>query len=340
MIRTCTLVLIAALAMPQNALAWGAKGHTLINRLGAQAFPAEMPAFIRSASAVDEIATLGPEEDRLKGSGESWDADNDPGHYLDAGDDGTVDGVHLDALPASMRDYAAALAAAHANPWSAGYLPYSIMDGFEQLREDFAYWRVDDYGATHAADASLRARFATDRALREVLTVRDLGVWGHFIADGSQPLHVTIHFNGWGNYPNPHNYTQAHIHSVFESEFVDRYETPDLIREQMAASTILSPEHFLSQDEIATLTGRYLEGTASAVVPLYQIEALHGFETGSSQAIAFTATQLARGAAELRDLSDLAWQNSLYASVGYPSESVKDILSGRVPLSESMLQTV
>ncbi len=26
--------------------------------------------------------------------------------------------------------------------YKAGYLPYSIVDGFQQLRKDFAYWRA------------------------------------------------------------------------------------------------------------------------------------------------------------------------------------------------------
>ncbi len=326
------LALVLAL-MPTSALAWGTKGHTLINRLAAQSFPASMPAFIRTPTAISEIAALGPEEDRLKGSGTSWDADNDPGHYLDLGDDGTVDGVSLSALPPSMNAYAIALEAAHRTPWSAGYLPYSIMDGFEQLRDDFAYWRVEDYGARHARNAALRAQFATARNLRGMLTIRDLGMWGHFVADGCQPLHVTVHFNGWGRYPNPHGYTQAPIHSFFESTFVNRYESAARVLEDVRRSTMPMPSHLLSQSEIASLTSSYLKGTASAVDPLYRIEQSRGFDVGSPAAVAFTAQQLARGVAELRDLSALAWSDSLYVKIGYPAQSVRDILNGRVPMT-------
>lgn len=328
------------LLFPSPVLAWGLKGHTTINRLAAQSFPADMPAFTHAAAAIDEIATLGPEEDRLKGAGKSWDSDNDPGHYLDLGDDGTIDGVALSALPDDMSDYAVALEPAHTTPWRVGYLPYSIMDGFEQLREDFAYWRVDAYGAEHASDPVLRSRFAIDRAVRELLTIRDLGVWGHFVGDGSQPLHVTVHYNGWGNYPNPNNYTQAHIHSPFESDFVDRYVTTADVEAQLTAAETAAPDHLLSQNEVATMTASYLEGTAAAVGPLYRLWAAGGFTSGSPEAVSFTAKQLARGADELRDLSALAWRNSLYASVGYPSQSVQQILDGRIPLTEALLGTV
>jgi hypothetical protein len=337
--RSAALVLALTFFSPESALGWGLKGHEIISRLGAQSLPAEMPAFVRTKAAIGEIAALGPEEDRLKGSGESWDDDNDPGHYLDLGDDGAVDGVSLSALPVSMKAYAQALDNAHTSPWSAGYLPYSIIDGFEQLRTDFAIWRVDDYGASHAANAALRARFAADRALRETLTLRDLGVWSHFVGDGSQPLHVTVHFNGWGRYPNPQNYTDAPIHSLFESDFVDRYVSIADVRRSMTVPHAVAVSSLLSQAQIASIVGAYLTKTNEAVIPLYRIAGPTGagFKKYSAKAVNFTAAQLARGATELRDLSDLAWRDSLYDSVGYPYHSVRNILDGNVPLTSALL---
>ncbi len=221
--RSICAALVFALALallPQLAFAWGYVGHTIINRLAAESLPENLPAFARTPDAIAEITTLGPEEDRIKGAGRSWDDDNDSGHYLDIGDDGTVAGVvRLDALPKDMQAYADALAKVGTNPYRMGYVPYSIMDGFERVRQDFAIWRVDDYLATHATTQEARDEFAKDRALREKLTLRDIGDWGHFVGDGSQPLHITVHFNGWGNYPNPNSYTTEHIHSPFETAF-------------------------------------------------------------------------------------------------------------------------
>lgn len=337
--RLSVIVLCLITFVPQSASAWGYKGHELISRLGAQSFPSDMPSFVRTPAAVEEIATLGPEEDRLKGSGESWDDDNDPGHYFDVGDDGSVDGIALSALPQSMKAFDVALAPTHATPWSVGYLPYSILDGYEQLRDDFALWRVYGYGAAHSATASLRAQFAQARSLREALILRDIGVWSHFIGDGSQPLHVTIHFNGWGDYANPHDYTREPIHSLFESDFVNRYVTMQDVRAQLPAEDIAPPMHLLSQSELDSMVGSYLADTAAAVEPLYEIAGATGagFRTGSPAATSFTAKQLARGAAELRNLCDLAWRDSFFASVGYPERSVQDILSGKAPLSAALL---
>ncbi len=332
-----TFALVLTL-LPQMAFAWGYVGHTIINRLAAESLPENLPAFVRTPDAIAEIATLGPEEDRIKGAGRSWDDDNDPGHYLDIGDDGTVAGVvRLDALPSDMQAYADALAKAGTNPYRMGYIPYTIMDGFERVRQDFAVWRVDDYLATHATTQAARDEFAKDRALREVLTLRDIGDWGHFVGDGSQPLHITVHFNGWGNYPNPNIYSTEHIHSPFETAFVNKYAKIADVRAAMPMMRLSIPDHLLSQGEIGTLVGGYLLETSKQVEPLYKLWAAQAFQNGSQDAISFTDMQLARGASMLRQLIFLAWENSLYASFGYPEVPVRDILSGKVVPTQASL---
>lgn len=328
-----TTALCAALVLafsPLRALAWGSTGHTMINHLAAASLPSTLPAFVRSPHAVDEITELGPEEDRIKGAGQSWDDDNDPGHYLDIDDDGTIAGVvRLDALPKDMRTYGDDLEKASTDPYRMGYVPYSIMDGFERVRKDFAIWRVDDYETAHAPTPELRAAFASDRALREDLTLRDIGDWGHFVGDGCQPLHITIHFNGWGNYPDPHGYTKEHIHSFFESTFVNEYAKIGDVRAKMAPYVPLDPATLLSQEQIAAMVGSYLIGTSKAVDPLYALYAADDFQTGNQRAIDFTDAQLARGAVELRNLIAIAWEDSINADFGYPEVPVRDILSGK-----------
>src|SRR5262249_41715259 len=47
------------------------------------------------------------------------------------------------------------------------------------------------------------------------------GWLGHYVADGSQPLHTTVNYDGWVNPENPSGYTTEHgIHAKFESTFV------------------------------------------------------------------------------------------------------------------------
>jgi len=315
--------------MPGTALAWGATGHREINGDAARALPDGVPAFLRTPAALSEIEALGPEPDRLKGAGDSWDRDDDPGHFADVGDDGTIFGARLDALPANMGAYAKILAAMGSDPYRAGYLPYSIADGWEQVRQDFAYYRAFAYLADHAAPAA-RATFAAERDLREDLTLRDIGYWGHFVGDGSQPLHVSVHYNGWGEYPNPNGYTTAHIHSAFESQFVREHVSPQAVAQLVPAAPPAPPSALLTQAQILAFTGDYLRATAAHVPELYAIEKKGGFTGATPEAVAFATARVADGATELRNLIVLAWDNSQYASVGYPAISVRDITTGAV----------
>lgn len=317
-VRVASLFAAAVLACVAPAFAWGGKGHTIISEAGAKALAAQhdLPAFLTSQTAIFEIGYLGPEEDRLKGSGSSWDGDNDPGHFVDVQDDGTVAGVvRLDALPKSQAAYDDALRAAHTDPYKQGYLPYAILDGWQQLRSDFAYWRVD------------KGRV---RTLDEQLILRDIGVWSHFVGDASQPLHVSVHFNGWGDYANPNGYTQSRrTHSFFESEFVDKYASEDDVQKLAGAQPALSASTtLLPQEAVLREIARYLNATASTVPHLYAIEKAGGFANGSPEAIHFVNERLAAGAQELRDLTLWAWEDSLNASVGYPAKPVREILSG------------
>ena len=316
-IRIVALAIAAAVMCAAPAAAWERKGHEMVNYLAAKGLAGRVPAFLTTTQATFEIRYLGPEMDRLKGSGESWDSDNDPGHYIDLRDDGTVAGVvRLDALPDSAAAYDEALRAANTNEYRQGYLPYSILDGWEQLREDFAYWRVDKGEA---------------RAIDQQLILRDLGTWGHFVADACQPLHVTVHFNGWGKYPNPSGYTESRkTHALFEGEFVNRYVSEQRVASLVPRATSLpAPKALLSQAAVLHEIGRYLLASGHTVPQLYQIEKAGGFADGSPQAVQFTASRLAAGATEMRDLTVWAWEDSLNESVGYPAQRVRDILSGK-----------
>jgi len=331
--RIASLLIAALFVLPAPAFAWGSKGHEIIGQLAASSFSAVLPAFMRAMPAQYEMMYLGPELDRLKGSGTAWDAENDPGHYIDLDDNAMVAGVvSLQKLPESREAYDTALRTANTDQYRQGYSPYAIVEGWQQLREDFAYWRVDNYRVSRGALAAVRAEAATNRAIDQALILRDAGIWGHFVEDACQPLHVTIHYNGWGKYPNPNGYTMSYqTHSFFESTFVDRYVSPGRVRPLMKASTITAPETLLTQDQVMANVADYISGSLQAVTPLYDIEKAGGFAQGTPEAVTFTAAQLARGADELRDLVTLAWYDSLNAKVGYPYQSVRDILKGLPP---------
>ncbi len=312
-----------------QALAWGAMGHRLIGALAVEGLPPELPAFLRTAQAAQQVGELAREPDRSKGSGQPHDHDLDPGHFVNVDDTGRVrGGPPLSDLPPDREQYDAALRAAGTDAFKSGYLPYNIDDGFQQLAKDFAYWRVETAALRTATDAGQRAWIARDRALREQLALRDLGVWAHFIGDGSQPLHVSVHYNGWGPYPNPQRYTDDRLHGPFEGAFIHTYVTAAMVRAQM---TPYRP----CAGPLAACTATYLAATGRWVEPLYALWGQGGFVHGDARGRAFAAARLADGASALRDRIVDAWRASADGEAGYqPSITVKAAEAGQpVPIA-------
>src|SRR5215472_11292791 len=172
------------LLVPTHALGWGSTGHRFIGEIAIQTLPEEVPSFLRTDDVARQVGELAREPDRWRGSGDVHDKERDPGHFVNIGDDLSIfGGPKLSALPPTRLDYDTALRAAGTTQYKAGYLPYSIVDGFQQLKTDFAYWRADSAGERLATTTAAREWFARDRVERESLTIRDLGVWSHFVED-------------------------------------------------------------------------------------------------------------------------------------------------------------
>jgi len=326
------LALAAALCLcvAGGALAWGSTGHRVIGRLAMQTLPDDTPAFLRTAAAVQGVGEVSREPDRWKDAGRAHDQDLDPGHFLDLGDDGKVfGGPALADLPPTRAEYETALRAAHVDQWKAGYLPYSIIEGWQQLTEDFAYLRADEAGAAKSPDPDHRAWLAADGERRKALILRDIGVFSHYVGDGSMPLHVSIHFNGWGPYPNPEGFTQEHVHAPFEGAFVRGFVTAATVRAAMAPPRDC-------RCGIAERTRDYLIATAATVAPFYRLEKAGAFAPGDRRGEAFAAQRLAAGAAELRDMVAQAWRASATAQVGWPAIKVADVEAGSVDPYDSL----
>jgi hypothetical protein len=226
--------------------------------------------------------------------------------------------------------YDTALRDVGATQYKAGYLPYAIVDGWQQLKTDFAAWRVDVAGVKFAQDEKARAWLDKDRILHEMLVLRDLGVWAHFVGDASQPLHVSVHHDGWGDYPNPEGFTDKRgLHSRFEGRFVAENIGDGDISALMVAYRDCGCA-------IEDRTVHYLTETEAQVVPLYRLEKTGAFQQHNPEGKAFVAARLAAGASELRDMIVDAWKASADAKVGYPGLSVSDVEAGSVDPLPSM----
>ena len=333
MFSRATVAIIAALFLivpMQDAWAWGAKGHRMIAVLAVKGFPTALPAFLRSPTAMFQIGELAREPDRSRDAGHPHDDDRDPGHFIDVADDQTIlGGPALASLPATRQDYDTALRTVNSTQYKAGWLPYSIIDGWQQLAQDFVIWRADRAGEKFAKNAAERKWFAADRQARELLTIRDLGVWAHFVGDASQPMHATVHYNGWGPFPNPEEFRGApNFHARFESNFVD------LNINQGDVGAAMTPLH-LCQCAIAPRTSAYLAETQAQVLTAFRLDKALAFDQATPEAKAFVAKRLAAGASTLRDMVADAWAASENGSLGYqPAISLKDIEAGKADVRQ------
>jgi hypothetical protein len=316
------LLLAAGAASP--ALAWEDLGHRWIGMLAMQSLPSDLPAFLRVPELARDVGEWAREPDRSRGSGRTHDSDRDPGHFADVDDDGKLlGGPPLDRLPATRAEYEKQLQAAGTDSWKAGYLSYNIVEGWQQLVKDFAYWRADAYGEKTTRNPANKAWLAADRIRRERQLEFDLGYWAHFVGDGSQPLHVTYHYNGWGNFPNPKGFTQEHIHGPFEGDFVLRNVKFEAVRAAMR------PPAECGSCDIAALTSAYLMNTHQYVEPVYQMWKDGELKDGDPKGTAFVTARIADGAAELRDMVTWAWNASGKMVVGYPGVAAADVEAGK-----------
>jgi hypothetical protein len=335
--RTAAALLAIAIALQSTpAFAWGSAGHELVTGAAVSSLSKDLPAFLKTATAQWQMTILGREPDRWRGAGLVHDRERDQAHYLDVGDDDKVNGLFtLDFLPATRGDFEKALRLKGVEPNDQGYLPYAIIDGYQQVVKDFAYWRASKVGSTKAKTKADRDFFLQEMKLREQLIIRDIGVWSHYVGDGSQPQHMSDHYNGWPElYKDPSTYPPPGappevkgVHAFFEGWFV---RTNVKLADVKAAMTPYKD----CACPIYKRTPDYLKITLSFVKPLYELMQKGGLKDATPEAKTFATQRLAAGASETRDMIEDAWKASATGTVGYPALNVADIESGKVVLTK------
>ena len=279
--------LICLAAQPQAAHAWGNEGHRLINRLAATTLPADVPAFLRTEAAINEIEYLGPEPDRWRSAAEpELSAAQAPEHFIDL-----EPADALGPLPRGRLDFEAKVFAAGQRPEKIGLQPWEATEVWERLKAALREYR-------HLASAGQDTRGV------EAAAIFYAGWLGHYVGDGSQPLHTTEKYNGWTG-PNPSGYTTGHqIHWQFEGAFVAANLHEPEVRSRMIPLQPIEGDIFNSY--IA-----YLRHSNTYVEKVYQLEKAGGFVgAGTAESRAFTAERLAAGASMLRDMIYTAWLES------------------------------
>jgi hypothetical protein len=160
-----------------------------------------------------------------------------------------------------------------------------------------------------------------------MLTRRDLGTWAHFVEDASQPMHVSIHYDGWGEGPNPQGYrTERGIHAKFESDFVNA----NIVEADVKAR--MRPYRHCAAT-LQTCVQDYLAVAATLVDKTYALEKAGALDTPTAEAKDFVAQRLADAASQLRDMVIDSWREAGTASLGYKIKTpVADYEAGKASM--------
>jgi len=317
-LRLAALLLLAAPAVP--GFAWDYEGHRIINQLALAGLPADFPAFARTPEAVARIAFLAGEPDRWRNSPNlSLQNNNDPNHYLDLEQLGWAG---LNPATVSPLRYTFALQfaagrAAHAqifptiNPdkdadgtreWP-GFLPWQITEDTGRLASAFAYLRAYEQGGGTAEEIA--------NAQANIIDM--MGVMGHYVGDGSQPLHVTVHHHGWVG-ENPHGYTtDPRFHAWIDGGFIARADIrfASLAPQARAAAVVGAGG---GRDALFRAVMNYLVAQNQRVEPLYELAKEGKLKAdgspGSFDGKGFIEEQLLRGGQMLGSLWLTAWRTA------------------------------
>lgn len=304
--------------------AWDYAGHRIVNLLALDGLPAEAPAFLRSATARERIAFLSGEPDRWRNVSDlALKHSNALDHYLDI-EHLEEAGMQVYGLTPLRNVFAVEFAQGraahpgnfppidpeknldHTREWP-GFLPWAITEYFGKLKSAFSYWKTfEAFGGTP----------------EEVVNAQEsiiylMGVMGHYVGDGAQPLHTTKHFNGWVS-PNPKGYTTwTGFHSWIDGGFLARagisHET--LALRARTAELLTFWDTRRDPDPAFSAVVTYLLAQFARVGPLYRLDREEKLSADENvpihpEGVAFIEEQLLRGGGMLGSLWWTAWRTA------------------------------
>jgi len=282
---------------------WGVRGHQTANRAAVKSIPADGPVFLKEYE--DWIAKTGPVPDSWRGNTEPYSKIfEDPNHGWFKEQFAFMDSIPRSRYEFVLRLYDEYLKIRDKDPeraaltnvrWT-GTMPYAAMENYDRMKSAMRLYRRAI--AVKSPESEIDARYlAQDTAFY-------LGWLGHYTADGAQPLHDTIHHDGWLG-PNPKQYTtDPRIHGRFESSFVELIQLTD-----SDLMPLMEKPKVLDDPFAAVLA--HLDDASSHVEEVYVLDKAGAFaDKGNEPAARLVKTQLAKAAALLRDLAYTAWVES------------------------------
>lgn len=276
---------------------WGFQGHGIVQEVAVETLPDDVPEFFTQAK--ERIVGLASQPDRWKTRGLNYlSGATAMDHFM------AFEQIQGHDLPEDRYDYISMIereginAPGQAPKW-VGTLPYRVAELYQNLTLDFAIWRNE--GQDLPSDDSRR------KALEENVLM-SAGLLGHYVGDAAQPLHSTVHHDGWNPAaePNPNGYrTRRGLHREFETKFLNEVANEEQVHERVG------PAHQFAGDPLDWGLGLIAESNTQ-VEKLYQLEQSGDIDPDhpSAEGVDFLHDRMAVGAENLRDLWFTAWRES------------------------------
>ncbi len=291
MTHTITAAAATLLLAALSASAWTDKGHKMLPELALKQLPPEVPILgARAAAVIDG----GPEPDRWRSGRPPIKDAQEPDHFINL-----ERAAFLAAFPPTRHKFIEAVYAEAARsgsglrPEAIGYQPYIVAEIFERLRVSFGHYIILKLLEMSTTEAEERIAFYA-------------GWLSHYVADGSQPLHATIHYDGWIG-DNPQGFVTARgIHHKFEGQFVE---------DNLGAADIaaIAPKSAEVGDLMADYMA-YLRQSAGLVRRLYELEKAGAFDgAGTPEGRRFVTERLAAGRDMLAAVWLAAWRQAQWS---------------------------
>jgi hypothetical protein len=321
--RTILFAALLASLATASLSAWDYDGHRAVNLTALASLPTDFPRFVHADAARERIAFLSGEPDRWRNVPQDLPLKHasSPDHFIDF-----EDLTPHDLTPGKVSEfryvYTAQIfqaRAAHPERFPAidpeknkdrsreliGYLPWAITESYSRLKSAFSYLKAYEEAGTPEEIANAQSN---------ILYV--MGVMGHYIGDGSQPLHTTKHYNGWVG-ENPQGFTTARtFHSWIDGGFLAKsggVSVPALSQSVKPATRLAMTANTSGRDPIFEHAMQYLLTQFTLVEPLYALEKagkLNPEKPESKEGKVFLETQLLAASHMLGSLWLTAWQEA------------------------------
>lgn len=289
----------ALILLPISGTPWASRGHSVIDKAAVDALPDDGPVFLKKYA--DYIAHSASVPDYWRDAPGAFSRiEEDPNHGWFR-----EQFASIRPIPRSRYEWVIAIYKEHerivkTDPEAAklmnvrwtGTLPFAAVEVYERLTAEMRRIRILQKAGKPTSDQEQTCAF--------------LVYWlGHYIGDGAEPLHDTIHHNGWLG-PNPNGYaTDANIHARFESNMVDNMK----LSEADIAPRLGPPQH-LDGDVFENILA-FLDKSGDRTEAIYKMDKRGALKDPKDpEAREMVLLCASDGARMLRDLIYRAWLES------------------------------